>query len=121
MEPDRVSPSEPGEATFTVGPPHPVTDSRQLPAVDAQDEAGVVSGADLGDDHPDNTPLDPGDPDLVGDPADLADDEPEDLPGDDELASVVTDVDPDDVDDVGFDDSDVVEPLEPEPATPGGS
>lgn len=109
-----------GDPTFTLGPPHPVTDSRRLPAIDAQDEASVVSGGDLGDDHPDNTPLDAADPEL-GDPADLAEDEPEDLPGDDELAALVADVDPDAVDDVGFDDSDLTDPVEPLPATTGGS
>jgi len=121
VEPDPVTPDDVGDATFAVGPPHPITDSRQLPAVDAEDEAGVVSGADLGGDHPDNTALDPNDPELVGDPADLVEDEPEDLPGDDELAALVVDVDPDDVDDAGFDDSDVVEPTEPLPVTTGGS
>lgn len=133
MEPTPTAPEDFGDATFTIGPPHPVTDSRQLPAVDAQDEASLVSGADLAGDHPDNTALDPDDPEVVGDPADQAQDEPEDLPGDDELASLVAEVDADDVDGVGFDDSDASdlpglpglpgqsEPAEAQPATTGGS
>lgn len=99
------------EAIFTVGPPQPVTDSRDLPAVTAEDEAGFVSGADLGHDHPDNRPPDPDgtdvDPVL---PAPSAEDD-EDLPSEDELDGLVADIDTDDVDAVGFDDADLEEPL----------
>jgi hypothetical protein len=83
------------EPTFTVGPPQPVNDSRLLPAVTADEEAGFVDGAA----HPDNRYLDP-DAALT-----------EELPGDEELAAVVADVDPDAVDGVGFDDSDLAAAL----------
>jgi hypothetical protein len=86
---------------FTVGPPRPVTDSRDLPAVTAEDEAGFVHGADLGDDHPDNRPTD------VEVAAALAHLDADDLPSEDELDALVAEVDPDDVDDVGFDDTDL--------------
>jgi hypothetical protein len=85
------------EAMFIVGPPQPVTDSRDLPAVTAVDEAGFVHGADLGDEHPDNTLPD------VDDDVDLED---EDLPTEEEIDGLVADVDPDGVDAVGFDDAD---------------
>ena len=39
---------------FSVGPPDPVTDSRQLPVISFDDEDGFVTGADLEDEHPDN-------------------------------------------------------------------
>jgi hypothetical protein len=39
---------------FSVGPPDPVTDSRQLPVISSDEENGFVTGADLGDEHPDN-------------------------------------------------------------------
>lgn len=74
---------------FTVGPPTPVEDSRQLPAVTPEDEAGFVAGDQL-EDHPDNA-------------ADVPDDVDEDPdPTDDELDSLVSDVDLDDVDQEGF-------------------
>jgi hypothetical protein len=96
------------EAIFTVGPPQPVEDSRKLPAVTAEDEAGFVHGADLGYDHPDNI-----DSDLAGVDADpKTEPEDEDLPSEDELDDLVADVDPDDVDLVGFDDTDLEEPTE---------
>jgi hypothetical protein len=49
----------PPPETFTVGPPDPVTDSRELPAITPDDEDGFVTGADLGDDHPDNDQVAP--------------------------------------------------------------
>jgi hypothetical protein len=48
----------PDETSFTVGPHEAVTDSRQLPAVTSEEEAGSVHGADLEDDHPDNRETD---------------------------------------------------------------
>lgn len=96
------------EATFTIGPPQPVTDSRDLPAVTAEDEAGFVSGADLGYDHPDNVPTDPELDAVLPEPSA---DEDEDLPSEDELDALVADVDTDDVDSVGFDEADLEEPL----------
>jgi hypothetical protein len=96
------------EAIFTIGPPQPVEDSRKLPAITAEDEAGFVHGADLGYDHPDNI-----DSDLAGvdaDPQTEAEDD-EALPGEDELDDLVAEVDPNDVDGVGFDDADLEEPL----------
>jgi hypothetical protein len=87
---------------FTVGPPQPVTDSRDLPAVTAEDEAGLVHGADLGDDHPDNRLTDA---EVAAVLADL--DADEDLPSEAELDDLVAGVDPDDVDAVGFDETDL--------------
>lgn len=101
------------DAVFTVGPPQPVTDSRDLPAVTAEDEAGFVTGADLGRDHPDNRPPDPDDTDVDPVlPAPSAEDD-EDLPSEDELDAdaLVAVIDTDDVDAVGFDDADLAEPL----------
>jgi hypothetical protein len=100
----------PEEPTFTVGPPQPVTDSRLLPAVTPQDEAGNVHGADLADLHPDNEVPEPDESevDAVPDPNTVIDD---DLPSEEEVDALVTDLDPDDVDDVGFDDTDLAEPL----------
>jgi hypothetical protein len=97
------------EAIFTVGPPQPVEDSRKLPTVTAEDEAGFVHGADLGYDHPDNI-----DSDLAGIDADPQTEatEDEDLPSEDELDDLVAEIDPDDVDGVGFDDADLEEPME---------
>jgi hypothetical protein len=80
------------EATFTVGPPQPVVDSRKLPAVTAADEAGFVHGVDLGKDHPDNVLVDG------------------DLPSEDQLDALVADVDTAAADGVGFDDADLAEP-----------
>lgn len=98
------------EGAFTVGPPQPVTDSRKLPAVSADDEAGFVSGADLADNHPDNN-ADPDGADVdVVLPAPSAEDD-EGLPSEDELDALVADVDTADVDAVGFDDADLQEPL----------
>ena len=98
------------EATFTVGPPLPVTDPNHLPAVTDEDEAGFVHGADLGYDHPDNGFSDA----EVG--ALLA----EDLPSEDELDVLVADVNPDDVDAIGFNDADLEEPLETDGTAPEG-
>jgi hypothetical protein len=97
--------------TFTIGPPQPVTDSRNLPSVTAEGEAGFVHGADLGRDHPDNVPLDSNgvDADQVL-PQTTAEND-EDLPSEDELDDLVVSVDSDDVDKVGFDDADLEEPL----------
>lgn len=96
--------------TFTVGPPQPVTDSRDLPAVTAEDEAGFVHGADLGDDHPDNRPADSDDADAGAVLPEIGAEDDEDLPSEDELDGLVANVDPDDVDSVGFDDADLGEP-----------
>jgi hypothetical protein len=46
------------EAHFTVGPAHVVTDSRNLPAVSADEELQYVSGANQGSEHPDNEQTD---------------------------------------------------------------
>lgn len=102
-------PDESGDGTFSIGPPQPVQDSRQLPAVSVDDEAGAVHGADLGDKHPDNA--------LMADDGDVAAPEPdadagEALPGDEELDSLTADVDTDAVDDVGFDDADLEDALD---------
>lgn len=100
------------EATFTIGPPQPVTDSRDLPAVTPEEEAGFVRGTEPGDDPPpDNGPTDSdgADVDAVLPEAGAEDDE--DLPSEDELDGLVADVDTDDVDSVGFDDADLGEPL----------
>lgn len=112
----RDQPDPAGEAQFVVGPPQPVTDSRQLPAVDSDGESGfVVSGANLGSEHPDNIELDQAQ--LADDPlgvsaGDVAEPPPDDVrPTDDELAADVADVDTDAVDAVGFDASDVVDDL----------
>jgi hypothetical protein len=92
-------PESTDDATFSVGPPHPITDSRELPAVTGEDEASVVTGADLGDGHPDNDPL----VEDVESPLTDADAEgPEDTVAEAELDELVADVDPDDIDDVGF-------------------
>ena len=97
--------------TFTIGPPQPVTDSRNLPSVTAEGEAGFVHGADLGRDHPDNVPLDSNgvDADQVL-PHTTAEND-EDLPSEDELDDLVVSVDSDDVVKVGFDDADLEEPV----------
>jgi hypothetical protein len=100
------------EATFPVGPPQPVTDSRDLPAVTAEDEAKFVHGADLGAAHPDNKPTDSDDADVEAVLPEIGAEEDEDLPSEDELDSLVAHVDPEDVDSVGFDDADLGEPLE---------
>jgi hypothetical protein len=83
------------EPNFTVGPPRPVTDARQLPAVDAETELGFVSGADLGAEHPDN--------DDASDDAPVQGVGDTDLPSETELAELVSDVDTDTIDGVGFD------------------
>jgi hypothetical protein len=106
---DEAQPDAPGDGTFSIGPPQPIEDSRDLPAVAAPDEAAAVHGADLGDKHPDNVP--------IVDDGDVAPPEPdadagEVLPGDDELDALVAGVDTDDVDDVGFDGGDVQNPLD---------
>lgn len=114
---------------FTIGPPDPVTDPQQLPAVTAEEEADFVGRANRGAEHPDNTATDEDDDDGVEavEALEPADDD-EDLAGEDELADLVADVDVDDVDDVGFDDADLEEPLEidltesaDEPSVRGGS
>lgn len=89
---------------FAIGPPDPVTDSRDLPAVSPEDEGFLVGGADLGADHPDNVW---GAADYVATLRDTSPDDEEDLPGVDEVAALVADVDTSDVDEVGFDASDV--------------
>lgn len=104
MDNTELSASEP---IFTIGPPQPVEDSRKLPAVTAEDEAGFVHGADLGYDHPDNIDSDLAGVDAVPQPE--AEDD-EEVPSEDELDNLVAAVDPDDVDGVGFDDADLEEP-----------
>lgn len=95
------------QKTFPIGPPESVTDSRELPAVTAAEEAGFVRGADLGAGHPDNVHVDPGvnGEEVVPEPDP---DAGEDLPGEDALDAVLAGVDPDAVDTVGFDDTDLV-------------
>jgi len=102
------------EAIFTVGPPQLVADSRNLPAVTAEDEAGFVHGADLGNDHPDNVPLDSDGIDVdAGLPLPQpAAEHDEDLPSEDELDELVADVDTAAIDGVGFDDADLEAPLD---------
>lgn len=53
---DQGMPDAADDGTFSIGPPQPVVDSRELPAVSPDDEAGAVqtANADLGDRHPDN-------------------------------------------------------------------
>ena len=96
---------------FTVGPPDPVTDSRQLPVITTEDESGFVTGADLVDKHPDNdadAPDDVLDEVLVATPEEQAAAEAAagdgDLPdaADAELDELTADVDTDDVDGSGF-------------------
>ena len=98
--------------TFTVGPPDPITDSRQLPVITEEDENGFVTGADLADEHPDNyqdAPDDVLDDVLVAatpeeqaaaEEAAGADDGPD--AGDDELDALTADVDTDNLDMSGF-------------------
>ena len=96
---------------FTVGPPDPVTDSRQLPVITTDDENGFVTGADLTKDHPDNAedaPDDVLDEVLVATPEEQAaaeeaagDGDAPDAP-DDELDGLTSDVDTDDLDMSGF-------------------
>jgi hypothetical protein len=98
---------------FTIGPPDPVTDSQQLPAVTADQEADFVSRANRGIEHPDNAEADDDDiAALLAAEASEPSDDDDDLAGDDELAELVVDVDVDDVDDIGFDDADLEEPFE---------
>jgi hypothetical protein len=98
--------------TFTVGPPDPVTDSRQLPVVTPDDEGGFVTGADLERDHPDNyedapdgvldellvaaTPDEQAAAEAAAGDADVPDST------DDELDQLTADVDTDDLDMSGF-------------------
>jgi len=107
--------------TFTVGPPEAVTDSRLLPAVTADDEAGFVHGADL-EEHPDNVPLQAGELDVVG-PAQIPAEAADELPPLETLDAVVAGIDVDAVDVVGFDatvdappDAPVDEPIDPDGA-----
>jgi hypothetical protein len=100
--------TEAGDGTFSIGPLQPVEDSRKLPAVSAEDEAGAVHGADLGDKHPDNVHIVDDDVAALEPDADAG----EELPGDDELESLVADVDTDAVDEVGFDAADLEVPLD---------
>jgi hypothetical protein len=99
------------DEAFAIGPAEQVTDSRDLPAVSAEDEAAFVHGEDLGEDHPDNEHVDPAVDDEIIVPEPDSD-AGEDLPGEDTLDAVVAGVDPDAVDTVGFDDADLVQPLE---------
>lgn len=97
---------------FTVGPPDPVTDSRQLPVITTDDEDGFVTGADLQDVHPDNDGVAPDDVlDQVlvaATPDEQAAAEaaagPGDVPDapDAELDGLTSGVDTDDVDQTGF-------------------
>ncbi len=100
------------QATFTIGPPLPVTDSRDLPAVTPEEEAGFVRGTEPGDDPPhDNGPTDSDGADFDAVLPEVGAKDDEDLPSEDELADLVADVDTDDVDPVGFDDAGLGEPL----------
>jgi hypothetical protein len=122
-DPDVPDPDEPrpeGEPQFVVGPTEPVTDSRQLPAVDAGGEDPFVTGADLEDIHPDNSELDANeDVDNQLDVDDADEPPPDDVePSEGDLDADVEGVDPDDVDDVGFDENDDVDT---DPADPGVS
>jgi hypothetical protein len=96
---------------FTVGPPDPVTDSRQLPVITTDDEDGFVTGADLADDHPDNAEDPPDnvlDEVLVATPEEQAAAEAaagaDDVPdaADAELDALAADVDTDNLDMSGF-------------------
>jgi hypothetical protein len=82
-----------------------------LPPVTAEEEAGFVHGADLGKDHPDNVPLDSDGVDVDAVLPQTTAENDEDLPSEDELDDLVAGVDSDDVDNVGFDDADLEEPL----------
>jgi hypothetical protein len=120
---------------FTVGPPDPVTDSRQLPVITTEDESGFVSGADLVEEHPDNdadAPDDVLDEVLAATPEEQAAAEAAagdgDLPdaSDDELDGLTADVDTDDLDmsgfgmeELGFGGLDDID--DPRPAENGGS
>lgn len=101
------------EEAFTVGPPEPIFDSRRLPAVTAEDEESFVPAADLAEDHPDND-SDPTDDEVGMGPVDPGGDVEDDgePPSADELDALVAGVDDDDVDEVGFDESDLGEPLD---------
>jgi hypothetical protein len=90
------------DGVFTVGPPEAVTDSRQLPAVTPEQEAQHVHGADLGSEHPDNVADVPEYEQLSA-----LEDEGEDLPTEAELAEQIAGIDPNAVDLVGFDDSEL--------------
>jgi hypothetical protein len=105
-----AQPDGAGDGTFSIGPPQAVTNSRDLPAVSAAEEAVAVqtANADLGDQHPDNVVDDEGDLPAPEPDADAG----EELPSEDELAAAVADVDADDVDDVGFDEADRQDPLD---------
>jgi hypothetical protein len=97
---------------FSVGPPDPVTDSRQLPVISSDDENGFVTGADLEYEHPDN---DQDAPDNVLDEVLVADTPEEQAAAeaaagdpnvpdstDDELDQLTAEVDTDDLDMSGF-------------------
>jgi hypothetical protein len=120
---------------FTVGPPDPVTDSRQLPVITTDDENGFVTGADLVEEHPDNdedAPDDVLDEVLVATPEEQAAAEEAagdgDVPDatDEELEGLTTDVDTDDLDMSGFGSEELGfvgldEFDDPRPAENGGS
>jgi hypothetical protein len=108
----------PDEPAFVVGPADAVVDSRKLPAVTPEEEAGFVHGADLGKDHPDNVEG-PDDPEAAA-VAETETEEEADLPAEDDLDGDVAAVDPDDIDDVGFDDDDTLDPIVPGIAPVGG-
>jgi hypothetical protein len=103
----------PDLAEFTVGPPQPVTDSRLLPVITSEDEGGFITDVALvPDEHPDNevdVPDDAVDGLLTAaspeeqDAAETAagDAEAPDAT-DDELETLVAEVDTDDVDGSGF-------------------
>jgi hypothetical protein len=102
------------EATFTVGPPQPVTDSRDLPAVTAEEEAEFVRGTEPGDDPPPkNGPPDSDDADVDPVLPETGAEHDEELPGEDQLDGLMlmADVVGDDVDLVGFSDADLGEPF----------
>lgn len=105
----------------------------------AEEEAAFVQGRDTGDEHPDNAAADAATAPGTGEDTvakeivdevlaavdtdeataelsgeEQAEDERADaeLPGEDEVDADVADVDADDIDDKGFDDADLVEPLD---------
>lgn len=91
------------QVRFTVGPSGPVADSRLLPAVDPDQEASFVTGADL-EGHPDNVEL----PDGAVPEGAVSEDSPYSgrLPAAEDLEALVADIDVEDIDGVGFDQDD---------------
>jgi hypothetical protein len=84
-----------------------------------QDEADFVSRANRGVEHPDNMVGDTDDDEVVVLPSAPPVDDDVALPTDDELDALIADVDVDDVDEVGYDDSDFTEESEADFALEG--